>query len=155
VIGERIWPQVARATEVATSLALKTDAIGEARTIVLADQPKAQHQISDVDRSHLFIVQHHWVYDFVTLGHDQCRATVFVRATEPACIKIGAVQMLVGQIAVLADLHRHAATRAKIAVPRNDPDEITLSLFLAHVLALNKSSEHDRRYAKRGPLRRF
>ena len=63
--------------------------------------------------------------------------------------------MLVGQIAVLADLHRHATTRAKIAVPRNDPDEITLSLFLAHVLALNKSSEHDRRYAKRGPLRRF
>ena len=43
----------------------------------------------------------------------------------------------------------------KIAVPRNDPDEITLSLFLAPVLALNKSSEHDRRYAKRGPLRRF
>ena len=80
---------------------------------MLADEPKAQRQISDVDRSHLFIVQHHWVYDFVTLGHDQCRATVFVRATEPACIKIGAVQMLVGQIAILADLHRHAATRAK------------------------------------------
>ena len=63
--------------------------------------------------------------------------------------------MLVGQIVVLADLHRHAATRAKIAVPRNDPDEITLSLFLAHVLALNNSGEPDRRYAKRGPLRRF
>ena len=63
--------------------------------------------------------------------------------------------MLVGQIAVLVDLHRHAATRAKIPVPRNDPDEITLSLFLAHVLALNNSNEHDRRYAKRGPLRRF
>ena len=40
--------------------------------------------------------------------------------------------MLVGQIAVLADLHRHAATRTRIAVPRNDPDEMTLSLFLAH-----------------------
>jgi hypothetical protein len=64
--------------------------------------------------------------------------------------------MLVGQIAVLADLHRHAATRAKIAVPRNDPDEITLSLFLAHVLALKKiamSTTADT--LNEGPLRRF
>jgi len=47
--------------------------------------------------------------------------------------------MLVGQIAVLADLHWLAATRTRIAVPRNDPDEMTLSLFLAHVLAVNSS----------------
>jgi hypothetical protein len=39
------------------------------------------------------------------------------------------MQMLVGQIIVFADLHRHAAARARIAVTRNDPDEITLSLF--------------------------
>ena len=47
--------------------------------------------------------------------------------------------MLVGQIVVFADLHRHAAARARIAVPRNDPDEMTLSLFLADVLAVNSS----------------
>jgi hypothetical protein len=43
--------------------------------------------------------------------------------------------MLVGQIAVFADLHWHAATRARIAVARNDDGAITLALFLAHVLA--------------------
>ena len=40
--------------------------------------------------------------------------------------------MLVGQIVVFADLHRHAAAWARIAPTRNDPDEITLSLFLIH-----------------------
>jgi hypothetical protein len=29
-------------------------------------------------------------------------------------------------------LHRHSATRTRIAVTRNDPEEITLSLFLVH-----------------------
>jgi hypothetical protein len=42
------------------------------------------------------------------------------------------MQMLVGQIVVFADLHRHAAAWARIALTRNDPDEITLSLFLSH-----------------------
>ena len=37
--------------------------------------------------------------------------------------------MLGGQIAVFADLHWHAAARTRIAVTRNNPDEITLSLF--------------------------
>ena len=77
--------------------------------------------------------------NLVTLGHDQCRATAFVPAAKPAGIKTGPVQILVGQIAVLADLHWLAATRTRIAVPRNDPDEMTLSLFLAHVLAVNSS----------------
>ena len=40
--------------------------------------------------------------------------------------------MRVGQIAVFAGLHRHATTRTRIAVTRNDPEEITLSLFLVH-----------------------
>jgi hypothetical protein len=61
------------------------------------------------------------------------------------------MQMLVGQIVVFADLHRHAAAWARIAVARNDPDEITLSLFLAHVLR----TAHDRRHSKQCPLRRF
>jgi hypothetical protein len=80
--------------------------------------------------------------DLVTLGHDQRRATAFVHAAKPAGIKIGSMQMLVGQIAVFADLHRHAATRARIAVTRNDPGEMTLSLFLAHVLAHNESGAY-------------
>jgi hypothetical protein len=29
-------------------------------------------------------------------------------------------------------LHRHAAAWTRIAVTRNDPDEITLAFFLAH-----------------------
>jgi hypothetical protein len=50
-----------------------------------------------------------WTYrvpDLVTLGHDQCRATVVLHAAKPAGIKIGPMQMIFGQIAVLADLHR-------------------------------------------------
>ena len=38
--------------------------------------------------------------------------------------------MLFGQVAALADLHRHAATRARITIPGNDYGAITLSLFL-------------------------
>ena len=38
--------------------------------------------------------------------------------------------MLFGQVAALADLHRHAATRARITIPRNDYGAIMLSLFL-------------------------
>jgi len=38
--------------------------------------------------------------------------------------------MLFGQVAALADLHRHAAAWARIAVTRNDYGAIMLSLFL-------------------------
>jgi hypothetical protein len=52
------------------------------------------------------------------------------------------MQMLIGQIVVFADLHRHAATRTGIAVARNDPDEMTLSLFLTRVLAHNEKGAY-------------
>ena len=82
------------------------------------------------------------VHDLVPRGHDQRRATALVHAAKPASIKIGSVQMFVGQLAVFADLHRHAATRARIAVARNDYGAITLALFLVHALAHNESGAY-------------
>jgi hypothetical protein len=49
--------------------------------------------------------------------------------------------MLVGQIAVFTDLHRHATTRTRIAVTRNDEGAITLAFFflMADLVTLNKA----------------
>jgi len=51
------------------------------------------------------------------------------------------MRMLVGQIAVFTDLHRHATTRTRIAVTRNDDGAITLAFFflMADPVTLNKA----------------
>ena len=59
------------------------------------------------------------VDDLVTLGHDQRRATTLVHAAKPPGIKIQLAQLLFGHLVVLADLHRHTAARAGVAVAGN------------------------------------
>ena len=80
------------------------------------------------------LLKRHRVHDLVTLGHDQRRATALVHAAKPPGIKIRLVQVLFARLGVLADLHRHATSRARITVAGNNNSAISISLFLAQVL---------------------
>jgi hypothetical protein len=61
-----------------------------------------------------------WSDHLVPFWHDQRGLAALVRAAEPSLVIERLAQLLVADAVVLVYLHRHAATRASIAIAGND-----------------------------------